>query len=473
MTKLTLTLDCEITLPVEQVDGELATFLRRELSFANPKRAELARLGYSLWKVPTEIKCYREHMTHWYLPIGFGPKLWQYLKQHNIEVELVDKRVDKPVTPLVSQIQLKNEQQVAKDKLLSHRRVILEAKPGFGKTMMAIDMIATRAQKTIIIVHTRALLSQWQKRISDFCQVTDGDIGLIGEGRWEIGRLVTVASYQTLLSRGTKRLKNEFGLVVVDECHHVPANTFAKVVRGFAASWALGLTATPYRKDKLDRLMNFYIGPIVPTTPLESSRSDDLLPTARVPTFLHWQPTETLIDKAEDKEFVELGSELIADSGRLRQIVDDVASAYQQGGKIIVLSERVSHAQMLHEMIARRIPTARTVLITGQVGKQEREELIGKVKNNAYQIMVATGGVVGEGFDWPAADYLFLTFPFSWRGKLIQYVGRVQRSAPGKESAHVYDYVDEQMGIFRAMARKRATAYRELGVAVAEREQVN
>ncbi len=464
MTKVHARVDCEIFLAPSQVDGDLNEFITKSLTFPNPKIGELIRMGYSVWKVPKQIKCFRLLKSGFYLPIGFGPALWTYLKNRGDELVLDDRRVECQVAPIISKIQLKPEQIRAQEKLLATNRAILEAKPGFGKTMLAIEVICARAQKTLVIVHTRALLDQWIKRISDYCQINPEEIGIIGDGKWRIGERITIASYQTLLSRGTKSIKNEFGLVVVDECHHVPANTFSKVVRGFAARYCLGLTATPFRKDKLDRLMRFYIGPIVPTSSQTSDNDADLLPANRVPTQLVWRTTTLDIENAATKEFVEIGTILAADPTRLQQVTADVLHCVNEGKKIIVLSERVGHAEALEMMLKMNAPQLSIALVTGQLKKEDREQILLQVKNNSYQVMVATGGVVGEGFDWPAADTLFLAFPFSWKGKLIQYVGRIQRVHPGKTQACVYDYLDNNIEILRAMARKRARGYRELGI---------
>lgn len=464
MTVIKARVDNEIFVPLTSVDVDLEKMIKRELVFFNPKIIELKRMGYSTWKVPKVIKCYRQLKNGYFLPMGFGPRLWQYVKERGDELRLEDLRVEKPIKAVKSKIVLKEAQQLALEKILKRNRSILEAKPGFGKTMLGLQTLCERGQKTLIIVHTRALLGQWQKRIADFCVLKKGDLGVIGEGKWEVGAKVTIASYQTLLSRGTKEIKNEFGLVIVDECHHVPANTFAKVVKGFAAKYCLGLTATPFRKDKLDRLMNFYIGSIIPTESLTSNDEASLLPAAAVKTTLIVKPTELWIKDAEVKEFTELGTILSEDKGRLKQVVADVSEALATGAKVIVLSERVGHCELMFEALQKKNKKCKIVMVTGQMKKVEREKLFEEIKKNKYQAIVATGGVIGEGFDWPALDHLFLTFPFSWRGKLIQYVGRVQRIAPGKKEALVYDYVDEQMLIFLAMFRKRRQAYRELGI---------
>ncbi len=464
MTIIKAKVENEIFLSTSNVDADLEKTIKKELAFFNPKIIELKRMGYSTWKVPKMVTCYRKLKSGYFLPLGYGPRLWQYLKERGDTLELDDKRIEKPIAKIISKIELKENQAEALAKILKSSRSILEAKPGFGKTMLGLQTLCERGQKTLIVVHTRALLGQWQKRIQDFCQLEEDDLGIIGEGKWKIGAKVTIASYQTLLSRGTKTLKNEFGLLIVDECHHVPANTFAKVVKGFAAKYCLGLTATPFRKDKLDKLMTFYIGKIIPTESLTTSEENSLLPKAAVQTKLIVKRTALWIEEAELKEFTELGTILSNDQERIKMIVDDIAEEIKKGSKIIVLSERVGHCEALLAAIKKKSKKVKAVLVTGQMKKNEREVLFEEIKKDKYQLIVATGGVIGEGFDWPALNCLFLTFPFSWRGKLIQYVGRVQRLYPGKTEARVYDYVDEQMSIFLAMFRKRRTAYRELGI---------
>ena len=485
MAKVHLTIASYIFVPTDDVDEALKKFIVRELQFFNPKIIELKRLGYSTWKVPKMVKCFSELKGGYVLPTGFGPRLRSFLQERGDEIVLEDKRMEKPVEKFNCKIKLKENQVPVVERALKLNRSIIEARPGFGKTMVGLYLMAARAQKTLIIVHTRALLTQWQKRLQENFDLAENELGMIGEGKWKIGDKVTVASYQTLLSRGTKQLKNEFGLVVVDECHHVPANTFTKVVRDFAAKYVLGLTATPFRKDRLDKLLVFYIGTIIKGADGgdiygDGSQITDglvdvgggsaaLFPQSAVevvPTNLIVRATQLKIPDAEEKEFTELGTILGEDSARNQLIADDVVRVIKEnkGARILVLSERVAHCENLYALIKKALPRQKIIFITGQVDKKERLKLFEQIKTNQYQIMVATGGVVGEGFDWPDLNTIFLTYPFSWRGKLIQYIGRVQRQVAGKESCQIYDYVDIENGMFKAMYRKRLRTYRELGV---------
>ncbi len=461
MLNLKVTLSNYLFLNLENVDKNLENFLKKKLDIVNPKFIDAKRMGFSIYKIPRVLYNFKKLKAGFVLPIGFLGVLKSYVAENNLILDIIDNRVEKVIEPLSCQIKLQPVQQLMLEKILRFNRVILEAKPGFGKTMLALSYLAQRQQNTIIIVHTRTLLHQWQKRIRDYFQLKKEDLGLIGESKWQIGQKITLASYQTLLSRGSKQLKNEFGLVIVDECHHVPACTFSKVVRELASRYCLGLTATAFRKDRLDSLMNFYIGPIV-TTP-----NDDQITVKiekKIPTFLIMRNTQLSITNADLLEFSLLGTKLIQDEKRNALIANDVLLVMKKEAKCLVLTERIEHCQILFDLLKKKNKKLKITIANGQMNKKEREGIIFAVKNNEFDILIATGALIGEGFDWPQLDNLFLVYPFSWRGKLIQYVGRVQRYFPNKNKAFVYDYVDNYIGMFKAMFFKRKKAYFNMGV---------
>ncbi len=416
-------------------------------------------------------KNFKEYKTGWELPTGFLETFEDYCRNQNITLQVADLRVERPITGIKCSIKPKPEQKRVLGELLEKERAILEAKPGFGKTMAALLYYKERRQKTLVIVHTRSLLQQWWKRVEDYFTVTPEQLGVIGEGKWRVGEQITIASYQTLLSRGVKDIAQEFGLVIIDECHHVPAQTFTKVAKGFNAKYYLGLSATPFRKDKLDKLMNFYIGEIVASNEgglregeLAFDQPAKNLVLSPDKTHLLIRQTKFYVENPDMMEYVQLGSKLVEDVKRNELIFRDVMSAVAQQGKILVLSERVAHCEYIYQELQHRLPDLKIGLITGQITKSEREEIFNDVRAGQYQALVATGSVIGEGFDWPEINHLFLTYPFSWKGKLIQYAGRAQRIAPGKKEAFIYDYVDGYVPMFKAMYRKRARAYFDLGI---------
>jgi superfamily II DNA or RNA helicase len=467
MAKLTITLSSYIFLKLENVDEKLEGFLKKKLNVINPKFLSAQRMGFSVYKIPKMLYNCKKLKAGFVLPIGFLGNLKQYALENDFELEIADKRIEQPIEPLDCQIKLKPTQILMFDKILKYNRVVLEAKPGFGKTILALAYLTKLQQKTIIIVHTRALLHQWQKRIDDYFNLEENDVGIIGEGKWKIGKKITLASYQTLLSRGSKKLKNEFGLTIVDECHHVPAFTFSKVVRELASRYCLGLTATAFRKDRLESMMNFYLGPIV-VTPKDSSITT--YSEKKVPTFLKIRETKLMIEDDENLEFTLLGTKLTQDNKRNKLIVDDVYEVAKSGQKCLILTERVEHCQVLAEMLKKKIKKLKIAVANGQMKKSEREEIIHNVKDNEFDVLVATGALIGEGFDWPQLQHLFLVYPFSWRGKLIQYVGRAQRYFPGKDRVYVYDYLDNYVGMFKGMFLKRKRAYLTMGVKLIEKK---
>ncbi|MCL2110410.1 DEAD/DEAH box helicase [Microgenomates group bacterium] len=478
---LTLVLSNEITIPLPKDRGlwwnEVRFFLRKQLNFPNPKIFDLQRMGFSIWKVPRSINCFTEKTLSWHIPLGFLPELLAFAASKNIEVSIKDQRILSPIPPVTTDIIPRASQEKVLTKILTHDRAILEAKPGFGKTMAALLVFAQRQQKTLVIVHTRTLLNQWKKRVEDHFTLEEGDLGIIGEGKWHLGSKITIASYQTLLSRGTTSIVREFGQVIIDEAHHVPSATFTKIARSFCAHYYLGLSATPFRKDKLDKLMTFFVGPIISSGQSGSKESllqDELLEGMTIPDNaqilssdrLHLSLTSTAfsVPNPDLIDFVQLGSLLVEDLPRNQLILKDIAEGIKRQGKILILTERVKHAQLLHADIHHLHPDKKLILVTGQTDKKEREALYPKIKNNDFEILVATGAIIGEGFDWPDLDHLYLVYPFSWKGKLIQYVGRVQRLSEHKTSAYIYDYLDLHVPMLRAMGRSRARAYRNLGI---------
>lgn len=499
MSKIKAAISNQIFLAEREVRNqeELRSFCRSKLNFFNPKVIELRRLGFSVWGVPKMINCFKELKSGWYLPMGFWTELKEYCTEKSIELVVEDRRSEAEIGKVEQycRIVAKPEQEAVLTELLARERAVLCAKPGFGKTMAGLLVFARRQQKTLVIVHTRALLHQWQKRISDYFDLPEGSVGVIGEGKWQIGKMITVASYQTLLSRGVKKIASEFGLVIIDECHHVPAATFTKIASAFAAKYYLGLSATPYRKDRLDKMIGFYIGPVVAATSvvknddevmeaadkgmdlfvktggLEQSKATSaavMIAGEVCPTKFVFHETDFGVANPDLVEFTELGTRLIADEKRNEQIADDIAAAIKNRAKCLVLTERVAHGDTLLALLRTKVPRLKAVVVTGKMPKKKREEILTQVRANKYQVLLATGSLIGEGFDWPRADHLFLTYPFSWKGKAAQYVGRVQRMTAGKTNAMVTDYVDLKVPMLRAMARRRYQAYKQLKLKPAE-----
>lgn len=452
----------QIFIPELYLPDTLYKFLKAKLNFSNPQFHELERRGYSTWNTPRFLKHIEKVEKGILIPAGFLSEIETFAKEHTITLHIENQQtIQKPVS-FIATVQLRPEQQKIAKQLLLHNRAILEAHPAFGKTMVALYCMKRRKQKTLIVVHTMALLSQWKKRIEEWFTLKKDDLGVIGENKWKVGKKVTIASYQTLARRGTQELKNAFGFIIVDECHHVPAHTFTNVVKQLSAAYVLGITATAFRKDQLERLMTFYIGQIIKTDGKIPSAMQPAEP--KVETKLMTRKTPFQLHGKQTHEFSDLASQLIGDENRNHLIASDVASVLHGGMKCLVLTERIEHCQILLAAIRKEAKGIHGAIAEGNMTKNKREKLMKRIRQEQFQLLIATGKLIGEGFDWPELTHLFLAFPFSWKGKLIQYVGRVQRPTEGKDMASVYDYVDFDVPMLKIMYFKRLRTYRALGL---------
>ncbi len=457
-----LTLGAGISIPNIWLPDKLHRFLKKELNFPNPEFYAKERFGYSTWQTSRFIKTIDVNPDEITIPAGYLNQTLQFINENQLHAEIIDNRTTTKTTSFKSKLKLRKDQQKELIRLLKHERIIFQAQPGFGKTMVALALMQKRRQKTLVIVHTDALLRQWVKRIDDHFEMGKGDVGTIGNSKWQVGKKVTIASYMTLARRNIDEIKDEFGLMIIDECHHVPANTFSTVVKQFSAKYVLGLTATAYRKDKLEKLMHLYISDqaIIVDTSTETFK-DNL--NSQVETQLITRKTVfTANGKMED--FQEACRLVIADENRNNQITDDVVQVLSSGAKCLVLTERLEHCETLLALVRQKIKGIHAAVATGRMTKKQREKITKRLHQERFQLLIATGKLIGEGFDWPEVSHLFLAFPFSWKGKLVQYVGRIQRSSEGKTVAIIYDYFDDQVPMLKLMYFKRLRTYRSLGL---------
>ena len=422
----------------------------------------MQRKGYSTRKTPRRIYTIDVNDEGISLPVGFLTQLQSFANEQRIKLDIDDQRTTTKSITFRTSLKLNTEQQKVAAQLLKQDRAILEAPPGFGKSIVALYCIKRRRQPALVIVHRKSLLHQWRKLAEQWFELEKGELGIIGDNKWNPGGKITIASYQTLARRGFGEIVDQFGFIIVDECHHTPAHTFTKVLKLLPAKYVLGLTATPIRKDKLDKLIPLYVGRITKSSSkrAEISLTEDM---DNVPVHVHLPRTEFI---APDKNisFNQLGQLLIVNENRNQQIVSDVINAMRIGAKCLILTERIAHGEKLLKLLRQQMKDAHAAAISGQLQKKEREKLLNRINQPRFQLLIATGKLVGEGFDWPELTHLFLTFPISWKGRLTQYIGRVQRKTEGKETAHVYDYVDYEVPMLRLMYFKRLRAYRELGL---------
>ncbi|MFX3619018.1 MAG: DEAD/DEAH box helicase [Sporolactobacillus sp.] len=301
------------------------------------------------------------------------------------------------------------------------------------------------------------MLEQWTEKLSAFLEIPRNEIGQIGGGKTKITGCVDVAMLQSLDRKdGVKSFITQYGQVIVDECHHLAAYSFEKIMRTFRAKYLLGLTATPLRKDGLHPIIEMQCGPI------RYKVSEKQL--AKVQTYRHLLVMRPTNFASETTDIQKLYREIAEDKGRNNLIFNDVLQALEQGRKPIIITERVAHVEQLAQ---RFDPFVKNVLVlTGRVSKKERSRQLKQLAemSSADEFLVlATGKYIGEGFDEARLDTLFLTMPVSWKGILQQYVGRLHREHLNKTDVRVYDYVDGYVSVLKRMFAKRKKSYHAMG----------
>ncbi len=451
----TLKITVSANLILENIPGGLKKDLMRKLTFINPKWLENEKMGR--WNRDTEkyLKYYEtEGENKLIIPRGYARQLILLCRKNNIAYELYDKRRSLPETDFTFHGRLNEVQEAAAVKMLKKDFGTLCAPTGSGKTVICLYMIAKRKQPALIVVHTRDLAFQWMDRISRFLEIPHEKIGLIGAGKKKTGDKITVALVQSLYKIKDK-IAPLTGYLVVDECHHAPSRTFTEAVSSFDCKYMLGLTATPWRRDKLSRLIFWFLGDIHHTIEKQDLIEKGHILAAKV----IFRETKFRPFHDPGDEYSKMLSELTSDDDRNKMITDDVAKEVKSGkGVCLVLSDRKKHCETLGALLKYRHGIDALVL-TGDLPVAKRRKIIERVNSGKAKVLVATGQLIGEGFDCRELSTLFIATPVKFKGRLMQYLGRIIRPAPGKTGATVYDYVDVNVKPLVSAAISRQSVY--------------
>lgn len=428
--------------------------LMAQLKFTNPKWIENHRMGRWNRGTPRELKFFRRAGNGLRIPRGYIRHLINLCRKENIPHEIVDGRRTLGEVDFGFKGALKPFQKEAADVMMAKDFGTLCAPTGSGKTVMGLYMVAGRRQPTLIVVHTKELAYQWLDRIQRFLGLDAKEIGFLGDGKNRPGDKITVALVQSLYRRKAE-VKNRIGFLVADECHRCPSRTFTEAITAFDCRYMLGLSATPFRRDNLSRLIFWHLGDM--HHEIKKQRlvnTGDVLPVEVVVRETDFKPFHDPV-----QEYSKMLMELTADDMRNRQIAHDVAQEAATGeGVCLVLSDRKRHCENLQALLRYKHKVS-VALLTGDLSFPERQEVIDRVNANEVKVLVATGQLVGEGFDCRNLTTLFLATPIRFSGRVIQYLGRVLRPAPGKLKAKVYDYVDVHVEPLKSAAAGRLKVY--------------
>ena len=433
--------------------------LKHLASLHNPEFHERERLRLSTHATPRFVRCYREEIDLLHLPRGLQPDVEQLLTGAGSRLDLTDTRPTPDPIDMSFSGTLTAIQQRAFDATIGHDLGVIEAPPGVGKTVIACALIGHRKLPTLVLVDRKTLADQWRERLTTFLGLTKRQVGQVGGSRDRQSGVVDIATLQTLARHDDPAsFIARYGMVVVDECHHVPAISFEKVVRDAPVRYWIGLTATPYRRDQLEGIITMHLGPVRHRIVHAQTES------ASMPRRLIVH--DTLHDPGEgDPTIQQVFRGLVDDNERTTEICADVADALTRGRRCIVLTQWTDHVTTIATQLA--AAGHEPVVMTGEMGKKARTAALARLHANIAArtpvVLVATGSLLGEGFDVPALDTLFLAFPVSFKGRIVHYVGRVLRTHDDKTDLEVHDYVDSLAAVLKAMHAKRLPSYATLG----------
>jgi superfamily II DNA or RNA helicase len=444
-----------------------APALSRVLSiaaFQNPEFYKFQAMRMSTFGHPRFIACGEDLPKHIALPRGCFDELKTLLETAGVRITLNDERNAGCAIDATFNGKLRPQQQAAVEELLKTDIGVLSAATAFGKTVVASHCIAARGVNTLVLVHRTQLLDQWKDRLQSFLRIDPKSIGQLGAGKNKRTGIVDVATIQSLQRNGVvKDVIAEYGQIIVDECHHIPAFTFEQVLRKAKAKFVLGLTATPVRKDGHHPIVLMQCGPIrfkVGAGEDQSSQIQHHLAIPRTTSFA--LQAERSVDSIQ-----ELYGLLTTDGGRNDLLFNDILYALEQKRSPLVITERTAHLDALAQRLS---GFARNIIVfRGGLGKKQRvalKEKLQSIPNDEERVVLATGKYIGEGFDDSRLDTLFLAMPISWKGTLEQYAGRLHREHEGKSVVRIYDYVDASVPQLQKMYERRLRGYKSIGYEV-------
>lgn len=476
---ITITRSSGIYIPTENLSAEAINHLKRLAAFKNPEF--YAKLGMRLpvYNLPRIISCSEITDDYLLLPRGCEEAVVDFFKSNNVDVRIDDKTNPGQRIDVGFKGSLYEEQQRAIEALEAHRCGTLYATTAFGKTVTAAALIARKKVNTLILVHTKALLDQWRERLEEYLS-TDfqpeehhkgrgrrkkfQQFGALSSTESTLNNKIDIALLQSCMSdNDVKQFVRDYGMVIVDECHHAPAVNFERVLREVTARYVYGLTATPIRKDGHQPIIFMQCGEIRYAADSKSQQAQQSFRRLLIPRF-----TSHRNFKADEGNYAQVIDELIESESRNKQILDDIASNLSEGRTPIILTARTAHVDLLAEECRKICPNViRLVGNDSAKAKREVMEQLSLVPADEPLVVVATGKYVGEGFDLPRLDTLMLALPVSWKGLIAQYTGRLHRNYPGKSETRIYDYIDLRVPICDSMYRKRLHGYKAVGYSIA------
>ena len=408
---LTITIREQLLIDKNKLPRAVVNFLRDELNFFNLEYTIRKKMGINVHKVERYFKLIEDIDGKIAIPRGFLQKLKDFLSEQGIAFEIVDERTKLKNIKFETDHKLFDHQEKAVKEILEAENGLLVAPPGSGKTIMGIDIIAKLKQPTLILVHKKQIFNQWLERVEGFLNIPKKDIGQFVAAKKKIGKKVTVAMVQTL-NRLEKlnELTDKFGLVIVDECHHMPAKMFRNIITKLNPYYLYGFTATPERKNNDEKLIYIYLGEVLHT--IDANYNQPKNEKSKMEVIVRETNLEIPF-KVKVDNFQTLYKIISFDSERNRAIIEDIKKETDKGLKCLVLTERKEHVEVLGHYLKKDYEI---IQLTGDLTTKQCKEKIQQIYDGNFQILLATGQLIGEGTDFPNLDRLFLVFPFAFQG---------------------------------------------------------
>jgi superfamily II DNA or RNA helicase len=457
-----VTLANQIYFDKSELPQPLVNKLIRLAAFQNPEFYKAQAMRLPVWNKPRIIGCAENYPQHIALPRGCLDDVRTLLVENGIKLVLHDERFTGEPIDVRFAGTLRADQEAALDGMLVHDTGVLCAPTAFGKTVTAAALIARRGINTLVLVHRTELLQQWSERLQAFLGADKTTVGTIGGGKAKPTGIIDIAVMQSLSRQGevSEQVKN-YGQIIVDECHHVSAFSFEALLKAAGAKYVVGLTATPIRRDGQQPIIFMQCGPIRHTASRPESAPADLAVTPQ------WLSRPIVMPEGAGIQDVFL--QVCSDTERTARIVAEVGDAFDHGRKILMLTERTDHLNAIEEQLAGRVENLFT--LHGRMSKKQRAALIGELEAlpaDVPRVILATGKLVGEGFDHPALDTLVLAMPVSWKGTLQQYAGRLHREHASKADVRIIDFIDAGHPALLRMWSKRQAGYKAMGYRFAD-----
>ena len=448
-SRINLVVDGSIRIKKQELSSKITSFIKEELNIFNKEYMVKKKLGKSVFKTEKYFNLIQDNSDEILLPRGFIEKLTNYFKTEKIAYKIKEEYKKHKAVKFKSAIKLHNEQKKILSSIKDKTSGIIVSPPGSGKTIIALELIAKLGLPTLILVNRNQLLSQWVERTEQFLGIPKTQIGVISGSKKKEAKEITIATLQSLgRYKNLAELYDAFGVIIIDECHHIPAKTYRELIFSFKSGYLFGLTATHERKHGTEQITEFMIGPII----AEMKKEDVSLPRTFEVTIY---PTKMILPFRYKTDHYEVLAKVISfDSARNELIAKTIFKEVKAKRKVLVLTERKEHIEVLNLYLRKEIET---IAISGDDGMHSRKIKFDQIKAGNFQVLLATGQLLGEGFDVYDVDTIVLAFPFSFEGKLVQYIGRLR----GEGMKHIIDFHDQKVEFLDRQFKKRNKFYKD------------